>query len=164
MCFFHVSKEYSKTIRRIRLFRWLGITDFFVFSFVGWIQAHLGSRELFSVVSSLLPRPVILHPAVYESCPLSFIKVFQIPSAVLLVLFKLLLFITHTVLCCCLVTRSCPTLCDPRTVARQAPRSMRYPGKNTGVGCRFLLQGIFLTHGSNPHLLHLMHCRQILYP
>ena len=22
-----------------------------------------------------------------------------------------------------------------------------------GVGCRFLLQGIFLTHGSNPHLL-----------
>ena len=28
------------------------------------------------------------------------------------------------------------------------------------MGCRFLLQGIFLTQGSNPHLLH---CRQILY-
>ena len=28
------------------------------------------------------------------------------------------------------------------------------PGKNTGVGCRFLLQGIFLTKGSNLHLLH----------
>ena len=27
------------------------------------------------------------------------------------------------------------------------------PGKNTGVGCHFLLQGIFLTQGSNPHLL-----------
>ena len=27
-------------------------------------------------------------------------------------------------------------------------------GKDTGVGCRFLLQGIFLTQGSNPHLLH----------
>ena len=26
------------------------------------------------------------------------------------------------------------------------------PGKNTGVGCHFLLQGIFLTQGSNPHL------------
>ena len=35
------------------------------------------------------------------------------------------------------------------------------PGKNTGVGCHFLLQGIFLTQGLNPHLLH---CRQILYP
>ena len=28
------------------------------------------------------------------------------------------------------------------------------PGKNTGVGCHFLLQGIFLTQGSNLHLLH----------
>ena len=28
------------------------------------------------------------------------------------------------------------------------------PGKNTGVGCHFLLQGIFPTPGSNPGLLH----------
>ena len=28
------------------------------------------------------------------------------------------------------------------------------PGKNTGVGCHSLLQGIFLTQGSNPGLLH----------
>ena len=34
------------------------------------------------------------------------------------------------------------------------------PGKNTRVGCHSLLQGIFLTEGSNPDLLH---CRQILY-
>ena len=27
-------------------------------------------------------------------------------------------------------------------------------GKDTGVGCHFLLQGIFLTQGSNPRLLH----------
>ena len=33
-------------------------------------------------------------------------------------------------------------------------------GKNTGVGCPFLLQGIFPTQGSNPGLLH---WRQILY-
>ncbi|KAB0348099.1 hypothetical protein FD754_012956, partial [Muntiacus muntjak] len=32
--------------------------------------------------------------------------------------------------------------------------------KNTGVGCHFLLQGICLTQGSNPGLLH---CRQIVY-
>ena len=29
------------------------------------------------------------------------------------------------------------------------------PGKNAGVGCHALLQGIFLTQGSNPCLLHL---------
>ena len=34
------------------------------------------------------------------------------------------------------------------------------PGKNTGVGYHFLLQGIFPTQGSNPSLLH---CRQMLY-
>ena len=32
--------------------------------------------------------------------------------------------------------------------------------KNTGVGCHFLLQGIFPTQGSNPSLLH---CRYIVY-
>ena len=34
------------------------------------------------------------------------------------------------------------------------------PGKNTGVGYHFLLQGIFLTQGLYPSLLH---CRQIPY-
>ena len=34
------------------------------------------------------------------------------------------------------------------------------PGKNTGVGCHSLLQGIFPTQGWNPGLLH---CRRILY-
>ena len=31
------------------------------------------------------------------------------------------------------------------------------PGKNTGVGCHALLQGIFLTQGSKLHLLCLLH-------
>ena len=48
----------------------------------------------------------------------------------------------------------------PWTAARQASLSMHSPGKNTGVGCHFLLQGIFPTQGSNWHLLH---CRRILY-
>ena len=38
-----------------------------------------------------------------------------------------------------------------------------FPGENTGVGCHFLLQGIFPTQRSNPHFLCLLHCRQILY-
>ena len=48
----------------------------------------------------------------------------------------------------------------PWTVARQAPLSMEFPSKNTGVSCHFLLQGIFLTPGLN---LGLLHCRQFLY-
>ena len=32
-----------------------------------------------------------------------------------------------------------------------------FPDKNTAVGCHFLLQGIFWTRGSNPHLLCLLH-------
>ena len=31
------------------------------------------------------------------------------------------------------------------------------PGKNTGVGCHFLLQGIVPIQGLNPHLLSLLH-------
>ena len=57
--------------------------------------------------------------------------------------------------CCCLGTRSCPTLCDPMDCS--PPGSSVHgdpPGKNTGVGCHFLLQGIFLTQGSNLHLQH----------
>ena len=43
----------------------------------------------------------------------------------------------------------------PWAVACQAPLcSWDFPGKNTGVGCHFLLQGIFLTQGPNTCLLH----------
>ena len=38
-----------------------------------------------------------------------------------------------------------------------------FPGKNTGVGCYFLLQGIFLTQGLNFHLLCLLLCRWIFF-
>ena len=48
----------------------------------------------------------------------------------------------------------------PWTVAHQAPLSIGFPGKNTGVGCQLLVQGIFPTQGSN---LCLPHCRRILY-
>ena len=39
-------------------------------------------------------------------------------------------------------------------------RPWNFPGKNTGLGCHFLLQGIFLTQELNPGLPH---CRQMLY-
>ena len=47
--------------------------------------------------------------------------------------------------------QSCPTLCYPH---RQQPTGLPCPwdspGKNTEVGCHFLLQGIFPPQGSNP--------------
>ena len=45
----------------------------------------------------------------------------------------------------------------PRTVAHQAPLSMGFSKKDTGVGCHALRQGIFRTQGSNPRLLCLQH-------
>ena len=47
----------------------------------------------------------------------------------------------------------CPTLCDP--VDYSPPGLLcpwDSPSKNTGVGCHDLLQGIFLTQGSNVHV------------
>jgi len=65
-------------------------------------------------------------------------------------------------LCACVHAQSlqsCPPLSDPMESERPlCPWDS--PGKNTGVGCHLLLQGIFLTQGSN---LGLLHCRQILY-
>ena len=55
-----------------------------------------------------------------------------------------------------LVTQLYLTLCDPARLL--CPWD--FPGKNTGVGCYFLLQGIFLTRGLN---LGLPHCRQTLF-
>jgi len=59
----------------------------------------------------------------------------------------------------CLVTQSCPTLCDPMDCS--APGSSVHGILQARrVGCHSLLQGIFPTQGSNPGLLH---CRWILY-
>ena len=77
------------------------------------------------------------------------------------------LFYGHTLLfmlckCLCLydcsLTLSCPTLCDLMTYSMQGSSVHGiFPGKHTGVSCHFLLQGIFPTQGSNPHLLWLLH-------
>ena len=57
--------------------------------------------------------------------------------------------------CWWLVAKSCLTLL--RSNGRQPARLLcpwDFPGKNTGVGCHFLVQGIFSTQGLNLHLLH----------
>ena len=52
--------------------------------------------------------------------------------------------------------QSCPTLWPYRLWPTRLLCPWDSPGKNTGVGCRALLQGIFLTQGSNPHLFCLL--------
>ena len=59
------------------------------------------------------------------------------------------------------VAQSCLTFCNP--VDCSSPGSSVqtiFPGKNTGVGFHFLLQGIFPTQGWNPGVPH---CRQPLF-
>ena len=53
----------------------------------------------------------------------------------------------------CSVPQKCLTLCNPMDCSLPGG-PWNSPGKNTGVGCHFLLQGIFLMQGSNLHLLH----------
>ena len=61
----------------------------------------------------------------------------------------------HIYVWCVLSWFSCIRLfTTPWTLTHQAPLSMDFPGKNIGVGCPFLLQGIFPTQGWNPGLLH----------
>ena len=68
----------------------------------------------------------------------------------------------HWVMHACVHAKSlqlCPILCNP--VNCSSPGSFLCPWdsprKNTGVGCHALLQGIFLTQGSNLSLLPLLH-------
>ena len=48
----------------------------------------------------------------------------------------------------------CLTFCNPVDCSPPGYSVWDFPGKNTGVGCHFLLPGIFLTQGSNLRLLH----------
>ena len=61
----------------------------------------------------------------------------------------------------CSVTQPCPTLCNLMGCSPPGLLCLwGFSGKNTGVGCHDLLQGIFSTQGSD---LGLPHCRWVLY-
>ena len=71
---------------------------------------------------------------------------------------SILITLGHKCCCCCyccLIAKSYLTLLRPHGLQ---PTTLLcpwdFPDKNTGVGCHFLLQGIFLTQGSNICLLH----------
>ena len=100
-------------------------------------------------------RNTLHHSAIQWSsrllleCPISAILNLSFPPFLPLPLFFLFKIGMHAK-----SLQSCPTLCDPMDCSP--------PGKNIGVGCHVLLQGIFPTQGSNLSLLKLLHCRQIL--
>ena len=101
----------------------------------------------------ILCFPFLLFPSIFSS-----IRVFSNESA-------LLIRWVHTHMQACMLShfshfRLLVTLwTDP--VKLFCPQDS--PGKNTGVGCHALLQGIFLTQGLNPCFLQLLHCRWILH-
>ena len=62
------------------------------------------------------------------------------------------------VCCCCMCVLSCVQLFGtPWTVPTRLPCPWNFPGKSAGVGCHFLLQGIFPTQGWNLHLWRVLH-------
>ena len=113
-----------------------------------YLLSHQGSpRRTCCQISYYFP---MLHQGELSRAPLRFCRDTRCPS-----------WQNSGVLCCmlCLVAHSCPALCDPMDCS-PAGSSVHTPGKNTGVGCHALLQGIFPTQGSNSGLPHY---RQILY-
>ena len=64
----------------------------------------------------------------------------------------------------CVCAQLCPTLFDSMDCSPSDSSPWDSPGKNTGLGCHFLLQGIFLMQGSNPCLLHLLHWEENSLP
>ena len=77
---------------------------------------------------------------------------------------------TRTIFLFCFVlfSAACSLLFGSLQSHRPQPTKLlcpwNFPGKNTQVDCQFLLQGIFLTQGLNPHLLHLLHWRLDFFP
>ena len=102
------------------------------------LGAHPKARLLFSVLimKGLTPLP---KQAVKVSTHIDLEWLHALSAAVPDLLMVLLFF--------CMLSQSCLTSCNP-SVTSQAPCPWDSPGKNTGVGCHFLLQGIFSTQGS----------------
>ena len=121
-----------------------------------------------SIINLLLTRFYLVFLAVLYEYSICEHKILRCIS-LLINIFNIWEFIFHKVCITkvslqdggCLATKSCPIFLRPHGLQ---PARLHcpwdFPGKNTGVSCKSLLQGIFPTQGSN---LCLLHCRQILY-
>ena len=94
--------------------------------------------------------------------------IYFMPTSVLIIYIYYLFFsITTFVEVRTVISKWCKWNCSvvsdsavPWIVVTRLLHPWNFPDKSTGVGCRFHLQGIFLTQGSNPGLPH---CRQTPY-
>ena len=87
------------------------------------------------------------------------------PSQIIVIYWLTCPFVSLTNFCMCVCSHSVVSNCL-QSFGLQPTRLFcpwDSPGKNTGVGCHDLLQGIFLIQESNPCLLCLLHCRWTLY-
>ena len=64
----------------------------------------------------------------------------------------------------CVCAQLYPTLCDTMDCSLTGSSVHGFLGKNTGVGCHFFLQGIFLIKWSNLYLLFLLHWQEDFLP
>ena len=120
--------------------------NYMMFTFI-----HPNPRNI-RVLAIILNLERVTRICFYEIC-------FLEPKDRLKQLETMLNIVNITVLC--LVAQLCLSLYDPTDCS--LPGSSVYgdsPGKHIGMGCHFLLQGIFPSQGSNPGLLH---WRWILY-
>ena len=68
--------------------------------------------------------------------------------------------------CVCVCIQLHLTLCNPMNYSLSMGFlcPWDFPGKNTGAGCHFLVQGIFSTQGLNPYLIHLLYWQEDSLP
>ena len=66
----------------------------------------------------------------------------------------------------CVCAQLCPALCNPMycSLLGSSVHGIFLSWQNTGASCHFLIQGIFPTQASNPHLLHLLHWQEDSLP
>ena len=77
---------------------------------------------------------------------------------------KVFLFIIKKALCVCSCSVASNSLQPHGLWPSRLLCPLNLPGNNTGVGCHFLLQGIFLTQGSNLSLFCLLHWQVDSFP
>ena len=81
---------------------------------------------------------------------------FQVVSFLITLLYNIYLTISTILVCVrAWLLSHVQLFATPLTVTRRLLCLCSFPGKNTSVGCPFLLQGIFLTQGLNPRSLAL---------
>ena len=121
------------------------------------------SLPKFMFIASVMPsnhfvlcHPLLLLPSIFPSIRVSSNELtayIKYPKTDMLIYNSHTIKFTH-LMCGSEVTQSCPTLCDSMDCSPPGFSIWGFPGKNTGVGCHFLLQGIFPTQGLSPGLLH----------